>query len=245
MKFACPACGQRLEAETEMAGRQISCPVCATAVTIPDEVPIEARLENSSQSQSNRTSPAGETPVAEEQKHAAPTPASRIRTVALVSALSVLLVLLAVGGVYLSHERTSRAKDGPRKSGLFSPFKHAELAELKVFPAEVNLTTRQDRQSLVVQAIYADGITRDVTSEASSSLANPALAKISQQVLYPLADGKTELHVKFQGRALTLPVSVEQAKVERPISFKMDVMPVFMKAGCNSGSCHGSSRGKY
>jgi len=24
----------------------------------------------------------------------------------------------------------------------------------------------------------------------------------------------------------------------------MDVMPVFMKAGCNSGSCHGSSRGK-
>ena len=28
------------------------------------------------------------------------------------------------------------------------------------------------------------------------------------------------------------------------ISFKRDVMPVFMKAGCNAGDCHGSSRGQ-
>ncbi len=28
------------------------------------------------------------------------------------------------------------------------------------------------------------------------------------------------------------------------ISFKNDVMPLFMRGGCNSGSCHGSSRGK-
>src|SRR5207247_8917926 len=60
----------------------------------------------------------------------------------------------------------------------------------------------------------------------------------------PLADGRTDLQVKFEGRTLTVPVVVQEAVVERPISFKMDVMPVFMKAGCNSGSCHGSSRGK-
>ncbi len=28
------------------------------------------------------------------------------------------------------------------------------------------------------------------------------------------------------------------------ISFKNDVMPLFMRGGCNSGSCHGASRGK-
>jgi len=32
--------------------------------------------------------------------------------------------------------------------------------------------------------------------------------------------------------------------VDPPISFKLDVMPVFMRAGCNVGSCHGSARGK-
>jgi len=27
-------------------------------------------------------------------------------------------------------------------------------------------------------------------------------------------------------------------------SFRRDVMPVFFRAGCNSGTCHGSARGK-
>ena len=31
---------------------------------------------------------------------------------------------------------------------------------------------------------------------------------------------------------------------EGPVSFKNDVMPVFFKAGCNAGDCHGSSRGQ-
>ena len=32
--------------------------------------------------------------------------------------------------------------------------------------------------------------------------------------------------------------------MQRPISFKLDVMPVFMRTGCNTGSCHGAARGK-
>ena len=43
---------------------------------------------------------------------------------------------------------------------------------------------------------------------------------------------------------VSLPVKVKQAKVDRPISFKLDVMPVFMQAGCNVGGCHGAARGK-
>ena len=43
---------------------------------------------------------------------------------------------------------------------------------------------------------------------------------------------------------MKIPVAVHQATEERPISFKLDVMPVFMRAGCNTGSCHGAARGK-
>jgi len=118
------------------------------------------------------------------------------------------------------------------------------LTDVKVFPADVNLTTRQDRQSLIVQAIYADGVTRDVTAETRFTLANPSLAKLDRFTLTPLADGQTELKVKFQDRTLTVPVKVERAKTGEPISFIRDVMPVFTKAGCNTGGCHGSSRGK-
>ena len=119
-----------------------------------------------------------------------------------------------------------------------------ELADVKVFPADVNLKTRQDTQAIVVQAIYADGVTRDVTTQASYSLGNKALAKLERATLTPLADGQTELRIKFGGRTLLVPVKIESARVEEPVSFIKHVMPIMTKAGCNSGSCHGSSRGK-
>ena len=120
----------------------------------------------------------------------------------------------------------------------------AGLASLDVFPADVNLTTSRDRQSFVVQATYADGITRDVTAEAKVTVANPALVKLEKNVVHTVADGATEMKVEFGGKAVQVKVSVKDAKVEQPISFKLDVMPVFMKWGCNSGACHGAARGK-
>ncbi len=115
---------------------------------------------------------------------------------------------------------------------------------IEVFPPDVNLKTVQDRQSFVVQATYASGLTSDVTMEAKLTLANPAPARLEGNVLYPAADGATQLTVEFGGHAKTVPITVEAATAERPISFKLDVMPVFMKANCNTGSCHGAASGK-
>jgi len=115
---------------------------------------------------------------------------------------------------------------------------------ITVSPAQVHLSTRRDQQSIIVQATYADGITRDVTAEAQYALAQPSLVKFEKHKLFPVADGKTELKVDFAGKSVSIPVEVAQAAAERLISFKLDVMPVFMKAGCNTGSCHGAARGK-
>jgi hypothetical protein len=119
-----------------------------------------------------------------------------------------------------------------------------KLAKLEAFPPEINLTTSADRQMLVVQATFADGLTRDVTAESSITLANPALVRREGATFHPVADGATTLAVAFGGQSVSVPVKVEQAKVARPISFRLDVMPVFMRAGCNTGSCHGAARGK-
>lgn len=121
---------------------------------------------------------------------------------------------------------------------------NSPLVQLNVYPPEVNLTTAKDRQLVVVQAVQADGITRDVSKEATFTLANPALCRREGTTLYPAADGQTELTVEFGGKTLVLPVKVERAAETRPISFKLDVMPIWMKAGCNTGSCHGAARGK-
>jgi uncharacterized protein DUF1549/uncharacterized protein DUF1553 len=120
----------------------------------------------------------------------------------------------------------------------------AALVDVKVFPAEVTLQTKQSRQAIVVQAIYADGITRDVTAQARYAVDDPSRATFEAFALRPVADGATGLQVSFQGRMIKVPVTVTKAMAEPPVSFVKDVMPVLSKAGCNTGSCHGSSRGK-
>jgi hypothetical protein len=120
----------------------------------------------------------------------------------------------------------------------------AELTALEIYPPDMHLATSRARQTYVIRASYADGITRDVTSEARVTLAGSPCVKIDKNLLTPLADGKAELKAEFAGKSATTPVTVASAKVDRPISFKLDVMPVFMKAGCNVGGCHGAARGK-
>lgn len=117
-------------------------------------------------------------------------------------------------------------------------------AKLNVYPADVQLNTSRDRQSLVVQAEFPDGITRDVTRQATFTLANPALTRQDKNTFFPATDGKTELTVEYAGLKVKVPFEVAQSTTDRPISFKLDVMPVFMKSGCNMGSCHGAARGK-
>jgi hypothetical protein len=120
----------------------------------------------------------------------------------------------------------------------------APLASLEVFPPDINLETARDRQSFIVQAWFADGLSRDVTAEAKVAVANAALVKVEGNVVHPVADGATEMTVEWGGKAVKLPVKVVAAKADRPVSFKLDVMPIFMRAGCNTGSCHGAARGK-
>ncbi|HSG69789.1 MAG TPA: DUF1549 domain-containing protein [Planctomycetaceae bacterium] len=117
-------------------------------------------------------------------------------------------------------------------------------AELRVFPQNVDLSSGRDRQSILVQAVYPNGLTKDVTESATFAFANAALVKQEGNTIYPVADGETELSISFEGLAANLPVKVANHDVDPAISFKLDVMPVFMKSSCNNGSCHGAARGK-
>src|SRR5581483_10594733 len=56
----------------------------------------------------------------------------------------------------------------------------AALVSLEISPPEINLFTARASQLFVVQATYADGITRDVTAEARATLANSSLLKLDK-----------------------------------------------------------------
>lgn len=118
------------------------------------------------------------------------------------------------------------------------------IARLDVYPPSVNLATKRDRQPFLVVATRSDDVTLDVTAQATASLVDGAVARLDGRTIYPSADGQTALQVAFEGHAVEIPVTVERAAEELPVSFRLDVMPVFMRAGCNTGSCHGAARGK-
>jgi len=117
-------------------------------------------------------------------------------------------------------------------------------SSLKVFPATVELQGQDDRQSFVVQVVDADGGTKDVTAAAKSRLTDPAIASLTGQTLSPKQDGSTKLVIEHAGLTAEIPVVVKEAGKSRSVSFRLDVMPIFMKHGCNNGSCHGAAKGK-
>ncbi len=70
------------------------------------------------------------------------------------------------------------------------------------------------------------------------------MAQREGNLLRPATDGITTLDVAYAGLTASATVEVKDVATERPISFMTDVMPVFARAGCNTGSCHGAARGK-
>lgn len=120
---------------------------------------------------------------------------------------------------------------------------------IDVFPPRVRLESSDDRQRIVAQARHADGRTSDVTAAAEVTIADAKLAAIERPaggrvVLRPLADGAAMIRVALGGLVREIPLEVVSASSPAPLSFRLDVMPVFARAGCNMGSCHGAARGK-
>jgi len=117
-------------------------------------------------------------------------------------------------------------------------------ASISVAPADVHLSAVRDRQGLIVQAVLPNGLTVDVTDQSVMTVGNEATVRRDGATFYPVADGETKITVTYAGQTLEVPVVVQNCQVDPPISFRQDVMPVWMKTSCNNGSCHGAARGK-
>ena len=120
----------------------------------------------------------------------------------------------------------------------------AAPASISVAPADIQLTSVRDRQALIVQAVLPNGLTVDVTDQATLAVENETLVRRDGTMFYPVADGTTKVTVMYSGHSVDVPVTVLNCLVDPPISFRQDVMPVWMKTSCNNGSCHGAARGK-
>ncbi|MDP1562577.1 MAG: DUF1549 domain-containing protein [Pirellulaceae bacterium] len=118
------------------------------------------------------------------------------------------------------------------------------VVRFSVYPPTVHLTTTRDRQTLVGQVELANGLTSDVTSEMVIEIQPAELVQRDGNLLRPLQDGDGQITVRHGEQSLVIPLVVRQSGETLPLGFRLDVMPVFMRSGCNTGSCHGAARGK-
>jgi hypothetical protein len=118
------------------------------------------------------------------------------------------------------------------------------IASIEPFPSSITLETSADFHKVMVLARFADAATYDISRQVKLTLADPSLASLQGGILKPLKDGSTTLDIEYRGLKASVPVLVKDAAKPRPISFQLDVMPVLTSSGCNTGSCHGSARGK-
>jgi uncharacterized protein DUF1549/uncharacterized protein DUF1553 len=120
----------------------------------------------------------------------------------------------------------------------------ADFQSIVVYPPQVKLESGLDRQQIVVIATDAQGLEHDVTTMVSIDIDNRSLISVSGHTIVPRADGGAEVTVSIGDLQVQVPVVVSGAGVWPPPSFRLDVIPVFTSAGCNTGSCHGSARGQ-
>lgn len=118
------------------------------------------------------------------------------------------------------------------------------LMNLVIYPSEISLEHQRDYQRIVIIGTNANGATRDVTSQAAISFSSDGVAAYKDGLLRPLNNGESVLRAVVESISAEATVRVKNAGQTMPISFRNDVLPIFMKAGCNSGACHGSAQGR-
>ncbi|XAM01651.1 DUF1549 and DUF1553 domain-containing protein [Phycisphaeraceae bacterium D3-23] len=173
----------------------------------------------------------------------APRSKKRRARAALLGRLTLSAACLVAAGV-MSFSIVQASADDAAPAQAAAPAVAVQPGELEVYPASIDLNTNADHQSLVVRTRRADGVTVDLTHSATYRVENAELASVEGNVVHPKQDGETAIIIEHGGKTARVPLTVSEAGADRPISFRLDVMPVFAKAGCNNGSCHGSARGQ-
>lgn len=120
----------------------------------------------------------------------------------------------------------------------------AEVIGIAVYPPDITLQTSLDSQQFIVVATRDDGVTLDITEAAAVKLAGEGIGRLEGTRVFPVQDGDTTLNIEYAGHKATATVNVKDAAADRPVSFHLDIMPIFMRSGCNTGSCHGAASGK-
>ncbi|MGV3720454.1 MAG: DUF1549 domain-containing protein, partial [Actinomycetota bacterium] len=118
------------------------------------------------------------------------------------------------------------------------------IVRLEVEPRTVRLSGLGATARLVVSAVRADGTVRDVSREAIPAAHGAAVGLLPGGRVVARRNGVARVELRLGGASATARVEVSEAGKERPASYAQEVFPLFSRAGCSQGVCHGNANGK-
>jgi hypothetical protein len=111
--------------------------------------------------------------------------------------------------------------------------------------ASLTLRGKDARQQMLVTAGFENKAERDFTRRVQYTAAPEGVVKVDASGLVTaVADGSATITATSDGVTTSLPVKVEKSGVVEPINFPNQIVPIFTKASCNSGGCHGKASGQ-
>jgi hypothetical protein len=154
-------------------------------------------------------------------------------------ALVALAALTCLAGAVQADE-----KDTPKTDAVSLP-KPADVQGLEVYPTKIALKGSDDAQQLVLTAKLAGAKLQDLSADATYEAADPKIIRVTTTGrVIPVANGSTEVVLKYGDKSIKVPVTAEKIDVDLPINFGNQIVPIFTKLGCNSGGCHGKASGQ-
>jgi hypothetical protein len=133
----------------------------------------------------------------------------------------------------------------PARPAVAAEPPQAALTALTVYPPQITLDGPRAEQRLGVLGHHADGRAWDLGRAAKYTSSAPTIAAVSPQgLVLPVRDGQAVITVEAGGKKTTVPVRVQKATADIPVSFTREVMPVLTRMGCNQGACHGAQHGR-
>ena len=106
-----------------------------------------------------------------------------------------------------------------------------DAAGIRVHPDHVTLDHGGDVQRLIVSRMTDDGVTVDVTDEATFEPDDDAVVAMRGGRLVPVGDGQAEVLVKVGEDEASVAVTVRGSDRTPPPRFRADVVPILTRAG--------------
>ena len=122
--------------------------------------------------------------------------------------------------------------------------KEEKLVALEVQPVHHKIDHVFDTVQFIVTARMASGHVEDVTRQVKIDVIGSAIDVSSSGLVSAKVNGRSEVTFSLGDKTAKATIEVVGMTPTYDVDFIRDVMPVFAKAGCNAGTCHGSKKGK-